>query len=911
VEQRSVNISLTQPVLEYGMIRISQQDSAKDAKRYYAAADYYSEGQEIIGLWGGKAASRLRLTGTVDKASFERLCDNIDPRTGESLTVRTRSERTVGYDFTFSVPKSVSVLYAMSGDQDILDAFRGAVDETMREMEAEMKTRIRKNRQDADRTTGNMVWAEFIHTTSRPVDGLPDPQLHAHVFVFNTTWDQEEERWKAGQFRELKRDAPYFQAAFRVRLANRLQDLGFGVERKRDDFEIAAMPRDVLKRFSRRTELIEKVAEEKGITNPDRKAELGAETRERKAKALSWNELRKEWDARLSEPERQAVAAVHRREQTPERPQRGEKAAVDHAIEHSFVREAVVTERKLVTEALKRGLGAVTVQGVTHEAAERPLIRSEVDGRKMASTKEMLSLETQMLDFARQWRGRCRPLGDPERHCSRDWFNDGQKAAVRHVLGSRDRVMLIRGVAGTGKTTLEQEIGEALAEAGKPIVAIAQSVKASREVLRQKAGFANADTVARFLKDPQMQEAAKGGVILVDEASQLGSRDMLRIFDVAEKHVARVILVGDRRQHRSVTAGEPLRLLEERAGLPVSEVTDIMRQQGDYKKAAKALSEGRTEEGFDELDKLGWIRQLKDGDRYQQLASAYLSAVAEKKKGGEPKSALVVSPTHAEGEKITAAIREGLKAQGKLGQEHVFAAWLPAHLTDAQKSDVTEYTPGDLVQFHQNVKGFTKGSRLIVDENTAPPTEFATRFEVYRPVRVALAAGDRVRVTAGGKTKDGKHRLSNGSLLTVQGFTKQGDIIVDHGWVIGKEFGHLAQGYAITSHASQGATVDKVFVAISSESLPATNQRTAYVAVTRGKEQAVIFTDDREQLLKAMCRPDTPISATELAGQATIKPSLRPHLMKRLAFARGLGVFASQPGVTNDSLSQREMDHGR
>src|SRR5438552_3708109 len=266
------------------MIRITQQDSAAGAKRYYAVADYYSEGQELVGSWGGKGASRLGLSGTVDKFSFERLCDNLDPRTGEPLTVRTRTERRVGYDFTFSVPKSVSVLYAMSGDQDIMEAFRGAVDETMREIEAEMRTRVRRKGQDTDRTTGNMTWAEFIHTTSRPVDGLPDPQLHAHVFVFNTTWDQEERRWKAGQFRELKRDAPYFQAAFRVRLANKLQDIGFGVERKRDDFEIAGIPKDVLGRYSRRTALIEKVAREKGISNPDRKGELGAETREKKGK---------------------------------------------------------------------------------------------------------------------------------------------------------------------------------------------------------------------------------------------------------------------------------------------------------------------------------------------------------------------------------------------------------------------------------------------------------------------------------------------------------------------------------------------------------------------------------------------------------------------------------------------------
>jgi conjugative relaxase-like TrwC/TraI family protein len=898
------------------MIRITQQDSAKDAKRYYATADYYSEGQELVGSWGGKGAARLGLEGTVDKFSFERLCDNLDPRTGEPLTVRTRTERTVGYDFTFSVPKSVSLLYAMSGDQGIMDAFRSAVDETMREMEAEMKTRVRMGGKDEDRVTGNMVWAEFIHTTSRPVGGLPDPQLHAHVFAFNTTFDNQERRWKAGQFRDLKRDSPYFQTAFRVRLANRLQDLGFGVERKRDDFEIAGIPADVLKRFSRRTALIEKVAQEKGITDPDRKAELGAETREKKGSALSWESLRKAWDARLSDKERKALAEVHRRERAFARPERGEAASVDHALQHSFVREAVVPERKLVTEALKRGIGAVTVKGVTDEVLARPLIRSEVAGRKMATTKEMLALESKLIDFARQGRGRCRPLGDPKRPCSRDWLTDGQKAAVSHVLGSRDRVMIIRGAAGTGKTTLEQEMGEALAEAGRPVVALAQSVKASREVLRQDAGFAQADTVARFLKDEEMQEAARNGVILVDEASQLGTRDMLQVFDLADKLSARVLLVGDKRQHRAVAAGEPLKLLEDTAGLKVAEVTEILRQQGDYKKAAEALSEGRTEEAFEELHKLGWIKEVPDADRYQQMAAAYLSAAAEKKKDGTPKSALVVSPTHAEASKITQAIRDGLKARGKLKDERIFTGWIPAHLTDAQKADATEYEPGDMLQFFQNAKGYKKGSRLIVAEGGKPPTELANRFEAYRPTQLAVAVGDRVRVTAGGKTKDGKHRLDNGTLLTVQGFTKRGDIIVNHGWVIDKGFGQLTHGFCVTSYASQGATVDKVFVGMSSESFPATNQRAGYVAFSRGREQVQIFTDDRQELLKALTRPDDTLSATELSQTAPQKPALRKRLTKGLAFARGLGAFGGRhgsmpPGIANDSSAERGMDHDR
>jgi hypothetical protein len=786
----------------------------------------------------------------------------------------------------------------------------------MGEIEGEMKTRVRMDGKDEDRTTGNMAWAEFIHTTSRPVDGLPDPQLHAHCFVFNSTWDEEERRWKAGQFADIKRDAPYFQAAFRVRLANRLQDLGFGVERKRDDFEIAGIPADVLKRFSRRTALIEKKAEELGISDPERKAELGAETREKKGSALSWELLRKEWNARLTGKERDALAAVHRRERVFARPERGEGLAVDHAINHSFVRESVVPERKLLTEALKRGIGSVTVEGVTSEVQERPLIRSEVAGRKMATTKEMLALESRLIDFARQGRGRFRPLGDPNRSCSRDWFNDGQKAAVRHVLGSRDRVMIIRGIAGSGKTTLVQEIGEALAEAGRPVVALAQSVKASREVLREEAGFANADTVARFLKDQEMQESARGGVILVDEASQLGTRDMAKVFDVADAVSARVILVGDRRQHRSVTAGEPLKLLEENAGLRVAEVTEILRQEGDYKKAAQALSEGLIEEAFKELDKLGWIKQVPDGDRDKQLATAYLAAVSEKKKGGQPKSALVVSPTHVEGDRITQAIRDGLKAQGKLGKERLVEAWAPAHLTDAQKADPTEYEPGDLLQFYQNAPGYTKGTRLIVGEGVKPPTELANRFEAYRATRIALAAGDRVRVTAGGKTKDGKHRLSNGLLLTVQGFTKQGDIVVDHGWVIDRDFGHLTHGYVVTSHASQGVTVDKIFIGMSSESFPATYQRTAYVAVTRGREQAQIFTDDRKELLKAISRPDDPLSATQLAEATNHKPAARNRLAKQVALARRQAAIAAQnhviqPGNARNPTAERGMDHDR
>jgi len=340
-------------------------------------------------------------------------------------------------------------------------------------------------------------------------------------------------------------------------------------------------------------------------------------------------------------------------------------------------------------------------------------------------------------------------------------------------------------------------------------------------------------------------------------------------------------------------------------------VSEILRQQGDYKKAAKALSEGRIEEAFGELDRLGWIKQVPDAKRYQQLAAAYLTAVSEKK-GDKFKSALVVSPTHAEGARVTVAIRSGLKEQGKLGKERTFTAWIPRHLTDAQKTDATEYEPGDLLQFHQNARGYQKGARLIVAEGSKLPTDQASRFEVYRPAPLALAVGDRVRVTVGGKTRDGQHRLINGALFTVQGFTRRGDLILDHGWVIDREFGHLSHGYVVTSYASQGVTVDKLFVAIASESLPATGQRTAYVALTRGREQALIFTDDRKALLKAASRPDDSVSAMELAQVSPEKPASGGR-KKSLPPVRGpvLSMSRNGSGMMKDAASEREGDNAR
>lgn len=843
------------------MLRIIQNSTPAGAKSYYSTADYYTEGQELAGVWRGHAAARLGLSGEVRREDWDALCDNRNPSTGEPLTARTKSDRRVGYDFNFHCPKSLSLLYGLTGDERILDAFRESVDATMRDIEAEMQTRVRAGGRNEDRTTGNMVWGEFIHTTARPVNGVPDPHLHSHCFVFNATWDEKESRWKAGQFAGLKRDGPYFEAVFHARLARRMEELGLPTVRTKQGWELAGVPDAAIRRFSRRTALIEELARESGITDPDVKGALGAKTRERKAKQLTLPLLRDEWRSRMTPEESRAIDAVAERVGSDRiaGDERAARKATRQAVTHCFERSAVLPERRLLTEAMKRAVGRASPEAVTQAVAHEDLIIAERDGRRFATTREVLAEEDRMLAFAREGRGACRPLGKAEHFFNRDWLGDDQRRAVRHVLESPDRVILVRGVAGTGKTTLMQETVEGIEAGGKKVFTFAPSADASRGVLRRE-GFADADTVARLLVDEQLQARVAGQVLWIDEAGLLSSRTMAQLFDLANRRNARVILSGDRRQHSSVERGAALRLLEEEAGLVPAEVRNIRRQRGDYREAVRALSEGRTEDGFRQLDRLGWIREVGDTERYQQLAEDYVAAVAE------GQSVLAIAPTHLEGSWVTDEIRARMKASGRLGtDERTLVVLEHANLTEADRMDPLNYAPGDVLVFHQNARGHRKGERLVVGD--APlPLDQAARFQLYRPSVLPVAQGDVVRVTRNGKTADGRHRLNNGALYTVKRFDRAGNLVLTNGWKIAKDYGHLSLGYCTTSHASQGKTVDRVLIAQSSASFPASSREQAYVSVSRARERATLYTDDKDALLAAVSRSDDRLTATELTG---------------------------------------------
>lgn len=853
------------------MLRITQTSNAAGAKSYYSTSDYYLDGQELPGVWGGKGAKRLALSGAVEREAWERLCDNRHPATGGVLTARQRTNRRVGYDFNFHVPKSVSLLYGLTQDERILGAFRTAVRFTMREMESELKTRVRKGGRNEDRVTGNMVWGEFIHTTARPVGGVPDPHLHAHCLVFNTTWDDTEQRWKAGQFADLKRDAPYFEARFHSRLARAMETLGLKVERTRRGWELAGIASQTLGKYSRRTALIEERSRKDGITDPALKGELGAKTRERKQSELGLEELQHVWTDRLTSKERNAFADIQSRigDSALAPDERAAKRAAILAVDHCLERQSVVAERRLLAEAMKRSYGTATPDMIERAVQDRNLIVGERDGNRVATTRAVLDEELRMLDFARNGRGTCRRLGREGCTIKRDWLSKDQRSGVKHVLTTQDRVILVRGRAGSGKTSLMQEAVEQIEANGRRVFTFAPSAGASRGVLRSE-GFADADTVARLLVDTKLQERVGGAVLWIDEAGLLGSRQMAQLFDVAERVNARVILSGDTGQHGPVERGAALRLLEVESGLVPSNIREIQRQSGEYKRAIEALSAGRTAEGFRRLDAMGCIREVNEPERYKLLASEYLKASSS-----PTETALVVSPTHLEGEWITDEVRSRLKERGTLGQsEQRLHTLVNANLTEAERRDPINYSPGDVLVFHQNATGVRKGSRLVVGRDALPLSE-AAKFQVFHPDILPVAAGERIRITRNGKTADGAHRLNNGDIFTVKRFDLDGNIVLTNGWIVAAGYGHLAHGYVVTSHQSQGKTVDHVLVGQSASFAAASSAEQFYVSASRGKKSVTVFTDDKRALLEAVRRSDDSLTATELvSGRYDLQPEL-------------------------------------
>ena len=368
------------------MLTISKPLSATQAQTYHAkeftAAEqnYWKQNDTIQGEWHGRLADKFALAGGVGAEEFARLSEGQHPQTGEQL-VRHRKvheyqtedgstvapvEHRAGWDATFSAPKSVSLTALVGGDERVREAHQQAANVALNELERYTQARIGGNR--PAEMTGQFIAAKFQHDTARPVDGYAAPQLHTHVVIFNMT-ERENGQMRALQERSFFESQSYATAIYQSHLTYQLRSLGYEIESGRSGApEIKGYSQEYLDASSpRRQQIVEAVARS-GFSGPEA-AQIAAHNTRDSKQILSPVEVMAAHRQIAAEFGNQAdkvvaEALARRQRQAHERPaderQQQAHSALTFARDRSFEREAVMDERAIFVDAMRRGMGETT-----------------------------------------------------------------------------------------------------------------------------------------------------------------------------------------------------------------------------------------------------------------------------------------------------------------------------------------------------------------------------------------------------------------------------------------------------------------------------------------------------------------------------------------------------------------------
>ena len=881
------------------MVTAKTQYSLKHAQEYFeehlCVGDYYDEGQRVAGQWIGVGAEQLGLTGKIRADDFLRLCENQHPATGETLTQRLNTTRTNGdenaanrrvfYDFTFSPPKSVSLVAFLGADERILDAHERAVRCALQEFEKFAATRVRLAGARDGRLTGNFAAALFTHETSRALD----PHLHTHCIVFNATFDPVENRWKALENFELLRARKFAENIYYHELARDLRSFGYQIRNQsRGDFQVEGISEDLCERFSKRHAQIDAALEQlladqpelSGTNLKELRARLATERRARKQKDFSRDELRTLWNAQLTQSERELLAHIKKspEQNVNNKEHIGVGEAVQWAEEHLFDRNSVVLECQVWQEALGRARGEnFSIEELKESTRQHNYIR-DAERPNEVTMREVLMRELEIIQQVKDGVGVCRPLVD-DPQSGNPKLDDEQRLALDALLRSTNTVSLFRGGAGTGKSFVLRELVDQIGQSGRRIVVLAP--QRQQVVDMEGAGFPSPTTIANFLLKGEL---TAGAVVVVDEAGQIGGRQMHRLLQLARERNARVILSGDTRQHGAVEASDALLAIERYSGIAPVELQTIRRQDPalarddyersrikQYRKAVEVAAAGKLVESFKRLDQMGAIVACGLGEQADKLADEYLRLAEEKA------SAVVVSQTWSEVHRVNSRVRDALKSKGLLGANDVTVQALEkCDLTNAQKRDERFYPKDGVIVFNQKVRQAAPGAngRLLGIVKTGVLVEvdgkcvtvsnkLLDKITVCLPREVPVAAGERLHLKANRKLAAGA-RTTNGELVTVKAVRADGGIELADGRVLEKGFREFLPGYAVTSYGSQGKTVDHVLFSDSTIKA-ATNAQQWYVTISRGRRGIRIFTPDKIQLRENLVRSGHRPLALELA----------------------------------------------
>lgn len=954
------------------MLSVASVASAGGAANYFAKDDYYvGDGPAELSEWGGKGAEALGLAGPVAKDDFEKVLDGKLP---DDTVVNGNANRRSGIDLTFSMPKSASLLAQLGGDKRILDAQLAAVKATMAYLEkhyAQARDRSR-NANGEGVVTGKLLYALFQHDTSRALD----PQNHTHAVIAAMTQDKAG-NWKALWNGEIWKNNTVLGSIYNAALRTNLEKLGYETQitGKHGQFEIKGVARDVIEAFSQRRLTILATAEKLGKSANDTEAlrEITKRTRDPKLNPDDKQALRQEWAKRAAGLGFDAKALVEQarergsegRESPLGSPQRVQETlsalrdsvklytrpadtlttnglqritltptqlrtemATASAIRIIGERETSWSRGDLVKTALDLGVKGVTADGVEARigvlVADGRVLEGKsdrLDGRpEKYTTPEHVEIERATLANVAAGKGAGHSIieaaeapGRLRQVAGTHDLNAEQIAAGTLALASKDRTIVIQGVAGAGKTTIISAIASVAHQEGREVIGLAFANKMvsdlrtgteirgpDGEVVRQEIA---ARTVSSFVNDhlrpalagsgPKFEasrEALRGKVLVLDEASLVANKPMNDLLTIANRlGVEKLVMIGDRAQLQPIEAGKSFSLIQSDNPAMARIGTSLRQRTEHMKEAAGLVRAGMFKESFASL-----------GERVVEAGADHLKVTAQKWLELSPddreRTAIYSSGRAARGE-LNRMVQQGLKAEGAIQGEGLrLTTLLPAHATREElryastysKGQLLEVTrqnaPGGLVRGRYDVEGIdAKGRVMLRDESgkltkfdpaAIDPSDKRDALRLSEKHKETIYQGDKIRWTekddARGLMKseearilgirDGIVTLENKAGETVE--LKQNDRMLER----------MGLAYAINMHQAQGDTRDMAIGEMHSSARHLSNQRLALVMMTRVRDDITIVTNDRDRLLAQIGRnPGDKTSALETLGEKQVE----------------------------------------
>ncbi|OMG80723.1 MobF family relaxase [Achromobacter xylosoxidans] len=527
--------------------------------------------------------------------------------------------------------------------------------------------------------------------------------------------------------------------------------------------------------------------------------------------------------------------------------------------------------------------------GVSRRRAERQVKQSIARGELVPdgaryTTQIAREREKRILQIEREGRGQLAPILQGEFAQSAlagRALKPGQLAAAELILTTADRFVGVQGLAGTGKSHMLRHVQQVANAAGYQVKAVAsygKQIEALRELGME------ARTVASVLEARQQDRFTldENTVLVIDEAGVIPARIMERLMKMAEADGARIVMLGDTGQTKAIEAGRPFHQLQT-AGMATALMGDIVRQKSpELKEAVELAATGKASQSLGVISsKLRAVHTVKDDvDRYVALARAYASTTVE-----DRRETLIVTGTNESRNALNEVTHQAL---GLSGRGFEFRLLTRRDTTQAVRRVARYYQPGDVIQPERDYKsGNLKQGEMyrVIGATPDKPNELevmhiasqvrtvfnparTTKISVYQPVEAELSAGDWVRITR----NDAKLDLVNGGRFEVLAVTPTTVTIGNGARRLTLDAStmplHLDRAYATTSHSAQGLTCDRVL--INAESYSRTTQRDVYyVAISRARHQAVIYTDNAGKLSKAVDRLEEKTAALDIGLEAS------------------------------------------